>query len=245
MKLSRNYPIAITFDIDWAPDFAIQKCVDILEKYSIPATFFVTHDSPILKDLQRHRLIELGIHPNFLRGSSHGEDEAQVIQFIGGLVENPVSVRTHCLHYNTPLMGMLVEMLPSLRYDISNYVGQNPFVQPYDLYPKPDVSVKRIPFQFEDDLFLNSNASLALDEILFQEATYQIYNFHPIHVLLNSKNSMEGYKKLKKSVRSLSNASVEEVLKFVESGEGVNYLLGELVERVETSRFFKISEMFD
>ena len=41
----------ITFDIDWAPDFTINYCLQILKKKNIKATFFATHRTDLLKNL--------------------------------------------------------------------------------------------------------------------------------------------------------------------------------------------------
>ena len=38
--------IALTFDVDWAPDFAIDFVARKLVRDHVRATWFVTHDSP-------------------------------------------------------------------------------------------------------------------------------------------------------------------------------------------------------
>ena len=57
--------IFLTFDIDWASDEVINDSLEVIEKYGIKSTWFVTHDSPILERLKDNKNIELGIHPNF------------------------------------------------------------------------------------------------------------------------------------------------------------------------------------
>lgn len=57
--------IYLTFDIDWAHDTILEYTVDLLEKHEVAATFFVTHDTPVLNRLRDNPLFELGIHPNF------------------------------------------------------------------------------------------------------------------------------------------------------------------------------------
>ena len=47
---------AVTFDVDWAPDPAIALCAELCRRRAIPATFFVTHDSPILAELAQDPL---------------------------------------------------------------------------------------------------------------------------------------------------------------------------------------------
>jgi len=57
--------IFLSFDIDWAIDEAVESLADMLEARGVAATFFVTHDSPVLARLASNPLFELGIHPNF------------------------------------------------------------------------------------------------------------------------------------------------------------------------------------
>ena len=68
------------FDIDWASDEVIRKVTEQLVEAKIKSTWFVTHDSPIL-DFFRSRkdLFSLGIHPNFLEGTSHGNSEEEIL----------------------------------------------------------------------------------------------------------------------------------------------------------------------
>jgi len=40
--------IFITFDIDWADDKVMEDTIDFIEKYDVPATWFVTHKTPVL-----------------------------------------------------------------------------------------------------------------------------------------------------------------------------------------------------
>ena len=55
----------LTFDIDWAPDFAVEHCVDICKDNNTSAIFFATHESKIIESLKNDNLFEIGIHPNF------------------------------------------------------------------------------------------------------------------------------------------------------------------------------------
>ena len=65
--------VVLTLDTDWAPDFVIDFVAKQLVAYQVRATWFVTHASPAVERLSQHSdLFELGIHPNFLPGSTHG-----------------------------------------------------------------------------------------------------------------------------------------------------------------------------
>ena len=64
-----NCQYHLTFDIDWAPDFLISQIIDKLNKKNIKATFFITHQSDIIKDIAENGHT-IGLHPNFLAGTS-------------------------------------------------------------------------------------------------------------------------------------------------------------------------------
>src|SRR5215467_8520985 len=95
----------LTFDIDWAPDFMIDHVAGILVEARVRATWFVTHSSDAIDRLREHPdLFELGIHPNFLPGSSHGSSPQEVLQTCMTIVPEAQSFRTHSLVQSTPLL---------------------------------------------------------------------------------------------------------------------------------------------
>ena len=48
----------ITLDIDWSPDFIIRNVSKVLRKNNVKATWFVTHESPVLDELRENKLFE-------------------------------------------------------------------------------------------------------------------------------------------------------------------------------------------
>src|ERR1017187_7044133 len=98
--------VALTLDIDWAPDFVIDFAADLLIRRRVKATWFVTHSSPAVDRLRDHpELFELGIHPNFLPGSSQGKTVAEVLSFCRACVPEARSMRTHALVQSSGLLG--------------------------------------------------------------------------------------------------------------------------------------------
>lgn len=67
VKSSRSITgtLYLTFDIDWACDGVLADTIDLVEEADVCATWFVTHDTPLLKRLRENPKFELGIHPNF------------------------------------------------------------------------------------------------------------------------------------------------------------------------------------
>lgn len=66
MMISFN-DICITLDVDWANDEVIEYSTKLLEKYNVKATIFATHESELLKFLEKK--FEIGIHPNFIESA--------------------------------------------------------------------------------------------------------------------------------------------------------------------------------
>ena len=64
-KPSWDGKLFLTFDVDWCSDEVLSYTLDIVEKYDINSTFFITHQTALLDRMRENPKIELGIHPNF------------------------------------------------------------------------------------------------------------------------------------------------------------------------------------
>src|SRR4030066_1641297 len=95
----------ITIDVDWAPDWMIEYMANVLIKKHVKSTWFVTHISPAIKIIhQRIDLFEIGVHPNCLFGSTHGNNEDEVLRHIKELIPDAITMRTHALYQSTPFL---------------------------------------------------------------------------------------------------------------------------------------------
>ena len=203
--------IAITLDIDWAPDHVIDRVAEQLVAANVRATWFVTHASPAVDRLRQHpALFELGIHPNFLPGSTHGSTAADVIDHCMTLVPDARSMRTHSLVQSTVLLETIMARTP-VETDVSLFLpghrGLARVVQPLRARP-----LTRLPFWWEDDFEMYcpvSDWQLAA-RCANAEPGLCILNFHPIHVALNSP-SLDGYEALKRVAPVLGRASAEQI----------------------------------
>ncbi|MCZ6913983.1 MAG: hypothetical protein O7C59_05655 [Rickettsia endosymbiont of Ixodes persulcatus] len=233
-----NFPIAITFDIDWAPDFAIKKCASICRDRNIPATFFSTHRSEFIDELLFDNFFEVGIHPNFLQNSSHGLNEIEVMETMSNIVPHAVSMRTHGLYQTSNLFLMIMKKFRNIKFDFSLYIPNNKFIIPYQFFFK-DNFIYRIPYQWEDDLYFYNKS---IGEILFKKAYYQIFNFHPMHVLLNSEDE-ENYTLLKESLSCpLMELKIKKI-NYINTGIGTRNYLEKILDSVEPHRFCKARDI--
>src|SRR2546422_593197 len=87
----------------------IRRVADQLVSSEVRATWFVTHDSPILADLRRERLFEVGIHPNFMPESTQGRSQGEVISRLKAMMPEAKTLRTHSLFQSEPLLAELCE----------------------------------------------------------------------------------------------------------------------------------------
>jgi hypothetical protein len=188
--LTKNY--VLTFDIDWAPDYAILKCLELVESAGCKATFFATHSTPMNREII-DRGHNLGIHPNFLPGSSQGSNVEEVISECLNYAPNAWCMRTHSLVQSSPLLHEIFLKFPQLKLDVSLFMHRSNFAHKVK-WDFEGVSFDRLLYNWEDDAQFSNFTENVIPELFFGELT--VFDFHPIHVLLNSTDGSE-YNKLK------------------------------------------------
>jgi hypothetical protein len=208
---------AITLDVDWAPDFMIDAAAQALIDRDVKATWFVTHASPALERLREHPdLFELGIHPNFLAGSSHGDTPEAVIAHCAALVPEARAVRTHCLLQSTPLHDAILAG-SAIEVDVSLFlpgaVGLEPVVQ-----WSPGGRLLRLPYVWQDNMEMYAPQPDWDTQAVAARPGLRIFDFHPVHVWLNSA-SFEPYERLK-ATKPLGELTELDALPFRNSGPG-------------------------
>ncbi len=179
-------PIALTFDTDWAPPFVIEEVLALLD--GVPSTFFLT-DGTAMKVLERAPNVELGVHPNFLPGSSHGTTRRQVLDTVMQLVPGAQVVKSHHLFQDATVLDLYVER--GLHTDVSLLEYQNPTLRPFHYWN----GLVRIPCNFRDDVACVRRETRD-DQRWMWSASAVICSFHPIHVYLNT-DTLERYAALR------------------------------------------------
>jgi hypothetical protein len=221
--------VVITVDIDWAPDFVIDSVAERLITYQVRATWFVTHASPAIERLRQYPdLFELGIHPNFLPGSTHGGTTETILTHCMRLVPTATSMRTHALIQSSPLLIKIMTQTP-ITTDVSLFLPYASFLHPVEFWWQHRRLV-RIPYFWEDDLEMERFIpSWHLTPLLQIGEGLKIFDFHPIHIYLNSAR-MEPYQSLKQRVPRLVEATPSDVDGYIQADAGTNSLFTEIVE---------------
>lgn len=185
--------IFITLDIDWCHDDVLIDSIELLEKYDISATWFVTHKTPLLERLKENPNFELGIHPNFnylLEGNhANGRSPEEVVDRLLELVPEAKSVRTHSMLQSSPILDLFSEK--GLTHDCNHFIPWQSEIQlkPWRLWN----NILKIPHFWEDDIAISYNDNRCLTE-LNKNMSIKVFDFHPIHIFLNS-NCLKKYDK--------------------------------------------------
>lgn len=207
------------------------------------ATWMVTHQSPAVKRLgEMSDLFELGLHPNFLPGSSHGETPAEVLSTCLSLVPDARCMRTHALVQSSPLFSEICA-LTRLEIDLSLFLPGARYITPI-VCQFGGRSLIRAPYFWEDDtqLYLQE-PTWSRQQIVRKALGLKIFNFHPFHIYLNSQN-LGAYEYVKSTVDFLPSAQLEEAQPLRSAGAGVETLFIELLDQLGSSSH-TVSELVD
>lgn len=214
----------LTFDIDWATDEVLNYTIDALEKYDVPATFFVTHDTPLLKRLRENPKFELGIHPNFnalLNGSfEKGRNVREVILRLMDVVPEAKSVRSHSMTQSSNILESFKEA--GLTHDCNHFISVVSEIElkPWLLWN----GLIRCPYFWEDDVHYTEKDNYSVEQLL-QRKGLRIFDFHPIHVFLNTEDAQryENTRAYHRNFHELNN--------FRYKGHATENILLEILER--------------
>lgn len=216
----------LSFDVDWASDDVVKYLLDILDSFEVKATFFITHDSPILNELKCNKNIELGIHPNFnpyFEQDNFSKPVNDIVKELVDLTESNI-IRNHSLTMSSRWNDVYLNngIKYSSNYCLYGLENNRPFYLTNSLI--------EVPVYFFDD------ASMAIKEkypekFHKEENIYnadfngiKVFGFHPIHVALNS-NTNSFYEETRSIHRNLT-----EIIKIQNKENGIKDILKRLIQ---------------
>lgn len=175
--------IAITFDIDWAPDAIVDEVIKVLDDYNIPATLFCTNftkdnsgnsSSLIGRTHERH---EIALHPNFQHVWNYAMEWDELLT----LYPTAKGWRSHNGMSGWPIMKAAMDR--GLRYEVFSSVFTN-YVVPCQVNKAlPDYYAYTTAF-WDSHMLHASEFSWALKDIslrsLFEDDDkIVVLGFHP------------------------------------------------------------------
>lgn len=189
----------LTADVDWASEHCIESYIDHAAGHGIVPTLFVTHRSAAIARAAAAGKVHLGIHPNFLPGSTHGKTTEEVLDHVFDLVPEPVASRSHCFYDNSHVAEALARRGIKVDSNICCHLQEGlPVLEHWN-------GVKRLPVFFEDDAHWAQGKSWAFADHreAFASPGLKILNFHPFLWTLNVP-SAEYYAALRTHIPSLT-----------------------------------------
>ena len=177
--------ICITIDIDWVHDDILSDTINLLEQYSVPVTWFVTHDTPVLNRIRGNPNFELGIHPNFNNKLHRSDDRTvnMILEELLSVVPNAKSVRSHSLVQSSRLLEIFKHH--GLQFECNTII---PYQSKLKLLPwKLWNEMLKVPHLWEDDVACLYGQLGDISELTKLKGL-KVFAFHPIHIFLNSNN---------------------------------------------------------
>ncbi|KFM14541.1 hypothetical protein SCCGRSA3_00302 [Marine Group I thaumarchaeote SCGC RSA3] len=226
----------VTLDVDWAPDFIIEDVARKLTRENIRATWFITHKSPVLEKLFSNPLFEIGIHPNFHSQTTQGKNQDEVLENLKKIVPDAKTIRTHGLLQSTRILLKFQKY--GIQNDVSLLLTKDPMLRPH--FSK-FLQILRLPYFWEDDIEMIEGPNWMNIEELFQIKGLKIFDFHPIHIYLNS-NDMNNYNLLKKE-KHIQELEKNDVEKYINKNVGTKTFFDKFVENVSRKKTLTIEEL--
>jgi hypothetical protein len=171
----------LTSDLDWASEHCIEHFLEVAARFSIKPALFVTHESAAVRRASAEGRVELGVHPNFLPGSTQGNNVDEVMDHVLHLVPKPIAVRCHRYFWNEQIAATFAAR--GLQLDSNDCAHLKRDLKPIALLNNS----LRLPVFFEDDVHWTRGHSWRFEEFAadFFSAGLKVLNFHPFFVTLN------------------------------------------------------------
>lgn len=216
----------LSFDIDWAIDPVIDDVLDLLDEARIKATFFVTHQTETLNRIRANSKYELGIHPNFNplieKGPNALSARETLVQILKIVPEAKV-LRSHGMTHSGRWLSLYREL--GIEFLSQYYMGGVNSIQPFAHIN----GLVEAPIFFADDGFAYENEHGRTWDmesgIKANKDFLKVFNFHPIHIKLNTPN-FTYYDKARHAF-----SSINELNRYIYSGFGVRDIFKKLTNQ--------------
>ena len=184
---TRETVCCFTSDMDWAPEWAMEEMLGIFDELQVPLTPFITHHSEVVQERygRAGAFQHVGLHPNFLPGSSHGTGYVEQIEFCQRLWPCAICFRSHCFFDSTQISREFFSR--GFRYDSNLCLFLHPCCTPL----RHESGLIRFPVFWEDDVHTTRGLPFEIDAIKRHLTIpgLKIFNFHPLSLVINTPTS--------------------------------------------------------
>ena len=224
---NREPVFCLTCDVDWASEAALDRTMDLFRDLDVRPTVFNTHPSPLLDRLAAEGGVDLGIHPNFLPGSSQGEGFEAVVDYLAKAVPGASCFRSHRYFDVTDTNVMLAEHGFTHDANLFSFLCKLP---PHRHFS----GLIRFPTWWEDGTWLRNVGSLdptGLTELFAPGLT--ILSVHPMHMAMNSPDFAYARQVKDRVTREeWTRMDLDDLAKVTHTGRGIRDFFADVAEAV-------------
>lgn len=228
-----------TIDVDWGSEDCISILLDTVRENQIVPTVFATHDSPLLRGAQASGEIMIGLHPNFLPGSTHGVTREEVIQHMFEIYPDARCFRSHAMVDDSHISMAMKKRDVLYDSNLCLYLQAN-------LVPLHQwTGIPRFPLFWSDDIHWRRNGSWVFNDYkdIFFTPGLKVINTHPFMFALNLADH-ETYTSLKAGVPTFCEEQIEI---YRNPGKGTASFILDFIKAVQDSGygFTTFDELYD
>ena len=235
-RMDKSNISILSFDQDWASDEICLSIADLLISKNIKSTWFITNKGFFLEKLMQFPdLFELGIHPNFLPDSSHGNSLMDVLDNITSIVPMARVSRGHAVFQYGSILQVMRNKY-NISWDLTMFMYEKDNLYPTKLFTSPENFLYRLPvFWCDDHEFNNPEKDWSLKK--YQSVFgVKVFSFHPIHVYLNSGTAAD-------YINYKNNNSNEELKSFINPLIGCRNAFDDLLDVLSYQQNYFISQL--
>ena len=233
--LGRESSVCLTMDVDWASEYAIQKALIMFEERNLPVTVFITHKSGTIDRAMADKKIKCGIHPNFMPGSSQGNNYQDVVDFCFQLQPGARLFRAHRYYDGNDPMEVLVRHGIKCESNICTLMD----VLPPFLHRSQTVS---FPIFWEDGAYLYNYPGDVMEGYdsfwkRFNRPGLKVINMHPMHLMLNTPYfSYMREIKDRFSREEWNHLGEEQISKLRHNGNGIRRFIEKMLDDIQRTK---------
>lgn len=224
-----------TSDIDWASEAVMENYFEIINPLEIKPTLYVTHESEIIKKNYLEDNIERCIHPNFLKGSSHGDSNEEIIETCLKFSPESIGFRSHRL-YDVDDTSHLLER----KYNHKHVSNLGTIMQPNIKPILHESGLIHFPIFIQDGTHLYNHLDLNFKKYIdrYTSPGIKIVSFHPMNFIFNSP-TMKYMRSIKDSLtrEEYNDISRETIDKMRNREDGIGKTTLEIIKWVKEQDF--------
>jgi len=235
----------ITSDIDWASEAVMSSYFDYILPMRRKPTLFVTHNSPLIEERFKEGLIDRGLHPNFMDGSSHGNSFREIADTCRAFAPESYGFRSHRAFDVTDITHMMHNDY-GYKYVSNQITIMQPNVKPI----LHESGLINYPVFFEDGthLYNELDLSVCLFDKYITSPGVKILSFHPMNFVFNSPSYLY-MRSIKDTLtrEQFNNIDEHTIKRLANKSKGIRDFIFDMIDMIEKNgyKWYTMNELYD